>query len=221
MPARPAPVHAFDAPPIPEAYSFLMTLRRLLVLPLLLMAALLVGCGSDDSDSNDSGTSTERGSKGDSSDDQKDEDRDDAVGTDDFSFITPDGWEDISDEVSGAEIAYRDDEPVNGFAANVNVIRTSGPKMSVEDLEEAGIAELEAGGFQDVAADDPYEVDGEESPVVTSLATQEGVTYQTRQYYAQYDGAYYIITFSFSPDVDDAEVVDVSESIIDSWRWES
>ena len=200
-----------------------MTLRRLLILPLLLMAALLVGCGSDDSDDSDNSGSTERGSSNSSDDEQTDEEenRDDAVGTDDFTFIPPEGWGDISDEVAGAEIAYRDDEPVNGFAANINVIRTSGQKMSVEDLEEAGIAELEAGGFQDVTADDPYEVDGEESPVVTSLATQEGVTYQTRQYYAQYDGAYYIITFSFSPDVDEDEVVEVSESIIDSWRWES
>ena len=199
-----------------------MTLRRLLILPVLLMAALLVGCGSDDSDSDNSGSSSERGSKDDPTD-EPEEDRDGAVGTDDFTFIPPDGWEDISDEptVAQAEIAYRDDEPVNGFAPNVNVIRTSGPKMSVEDLEEAGIAELEAGGFQDVAADDPYEVDGEESPVVTSLASQQGITYQTRQYYAQYDGAYYIITFSFSPDVADDEVVEVSESIIDSWRWES
>lgn len=197
-----------------------MTLRRLLVLPLLLMAALLVGCGSDDSGSSDSDNSSERGSRDDTADEQE-EDRDDAVGTDDFTFIPPDGWGDISDEVAGAEIAYRDDEPVNGFAANINVIRTSGPKMSVEDLEEAGIAELEGGGFEDVTADDPYEVDGVESPVVSSLANQQGVTYQTRQYYAQYDGAYYIITFSFSPDVADDEVVEVSESIIDSWRWES
>lgn len=199
-----------------------MTLRRLLILPLLLMAALLVGCGSDSSDSDGSSTSSERGAQNDS-DDEQEEDRDGAVGTDDFTFIPPDGWEDISDEptVAQAEIAYRDEEPVNGFAANVNIIKTPGQKMSVEDLEEAGIAELEAGGFSDVAADDPYEVDGEESPVVTSTATQQGITYQTRQYYAQYDGAYYIITFSFSPDVDQDEVVDVSESIIDSWRWES
>ena len=199
-----------------------MTLRRLLILPVLLMAALLVGCGSDDSDSDNSGSSSERGSKDDPTD-EPEEDRDGAVGTDDFTFIPPDGWEDISDEptVAQAEIAYRDDEPVNGFAANVNIIKTPGQKMSVEDLEAAGIAELEAGGFDDVAADDPYEVDGEESPVVTSLASQQGITYQTRQYYAQYDGAYYIITFSFSPDVADDEVVEVSESIIDSWRWES
>ncbi len=199
-----------------------MTLRRLLILPVLLMAALLVGCGSDDSDSDNSGSSSERGSKDDPTD-EPEEDRDGAVGTDDFTFIPPDGWEDISDEptVAQAEIAYRDDEPVNGFAANVNIIKTPGKKMSVEDLEAAGIAELEAGGFDDVAADDPYEVDGEESPVVTSLASQQGITYQTRQYYAQYDGAYYIITFSFSPDVADDEVVEVSESIIDSWRWES
>lgn len=186
-----------------------------------MIAALLVGCGSDDSEPDSSNDSSERDSTDDTSDEQEDENRDDAVGTDDFSFIPPDGWGDISDEVSGAEIAYRDDEPVNGFAANINVIRTPGQKMSVEDLEEAGIAELERAGFQDVAADDPYEVDGEESPVVTSLASRDGATYQTRQYYAQYDGAYYIITFSFSPDVDDDEVVDVSESIIDSWRWES
>ena len=187
------------------------------------MAALLVGCGSDSSDSDGSSTSSERGAQNDSDDEQEEENRDGAVGTDDFTFIPPDGWEDISDEptVAQAELAYRDEEPVNGFAANVNIIKTPGQKMSVEDLEEAGIAELEAGGFSDVAADDPYEVDGEESPVVTSTASQQGITYQTRQYYAQYDGAYYIITFSFSPDVDQDEVVDVSESIIDSWRWES
>lgn len=195
-----------------------MTLRRLLVLPLLLMAALLVGCGSDDSDSSDS--SSERDSQSDKTD-EPEENRDDAVGTDDFTFIPPDGWDDISDEVTGADIAYRDDEVVNGFSANINVIKTPGTKKSVEDLQEAGIAQLEGEGFEDVAADDPYEVDGEESPVVTSLATQQGVTYQTRQYYAQHDGAYYIITFSFSPDVDDDEVVEVSESIIDTWRWES
>ncbi|MCK5892258.1 hypothetical protein [Aeromicrobium sp.] len=202
-----------------------MTFRRLLVLPLLLLAALLVGCGSDDSDSDNSSTSSDSDSQSDAADDEdaKQEDRDDAVGTDDFSFIAPDGWEDISDDptVGRAEIAYRDEDAVGSFAANVNVIRTPGPKMSVSDLEEAGIAELEAGGFQDVRADDPYKVDGVRSAVVSSTATQQGITYQTRQYYAQYDGAYYIITFSFSPDEDEDEIIDVSESVIDSWRWES
>ncbi|WP_229054325.1 hypothetical protein [Aeromicrobium sp. Leaf350] len=198
-----------------------MTSRRLLVLPLLLIAALLVGCGSDDPEPSDTSNSSERGSGREADEDEESTDDGERAGTDDFTFAIPEGWTDNSTALPNAEIAYISSEVVDNFRTNINIIRTPGDKMSISRFEELAISELEGEGFTGVAADDPYEVDGVESPVVRADAVVEGVSYQTRQYYAQYEGAYYIITISFAPSASEAETVEVSEQIIDSWRWES
>ncbi|GAA1743936.1 hypothetical protein [Aeromicrobium alkaliterrae] len=196
-----------------------MSQRRLLVLPTLLMAALLVGCGSDDSGGGGS-SSNERGSTRTATPDVE-EDEEDRVGTDDYTFVLPDGWAETSTSGTAADVAFVSGEAVDGFRTNVNIIQDTGPEMSVREFETQAIERLESEGFTGVAADDPYEVDGVESPVVRADVVSQGVTYQTRQYYAQYDGSYYIITFSFAPSASEYETKDVSQDVIDTWRWES
>lgn len=203
-----------------------MMTRRIAVVALAMTGALLAGCGSDDSDdeTNTKPTSAAEERTGDRDKDDEDTDDGERVGTEDFTFALPDGWQDVSDRdgAGQAELAYADSEAVDGFQNNINVIRTPNvPDFDVDELEDTAITELESAGmFENITAQDNYEVDGIDVPVVSAEATQSGVTYVARQYYAIHEGALYVITVSFGPSVSERNQVKISEQIVDSWRWE-
>lgn len=200
-----------------------MTLRRTALVALAMTGALLAGCGSDDSDADTDPTPSAE----ETTDSDKDEAEDDGerVGTDDFTFVLPEGWEDISDRPAAgpAEVAYADSEVIDDFQNNINVIRTPGvPDYDVDELEDQAISELEAAGiFENVTAQDNYEVDGVDVPVVSAEATTSGITYVARQYYALHDDALYVITVSFAPSVSEDDQQDIAEDLVDTWRWEN
>ncbi len=193
-----------------------MTSRRLLVLPIALLAVLLVGCGSDGSGSERSAPTQDRGA------DTRESEELDRVGNDDFTFALPAGWVDTSDQVPEVELAFSDTERSGDIANNVNVGKRPSPGFDVDEMEEAALTELEGStSFVDVESLDRFDVDDTEAAVVSSTATFQGKTYIARQYFLLRGGSQYTITFSYGLDTSEDDQQEIAEAVLDSWTWAS
>jgi len=122
-------------------------------------------------------------------------------------------------ESAGTDTLAVDLDDTDGFSDNVNVILSPAGAISSEQIEDAGVTELENAGAEGVEARPRIAIAGEESAHLTALFSTDGVEYQIDQYYPTHDGQTYIVTFSFSPDVPAADREDLAESVLASWTW--
>ncbi|WP_394289552.1 hypothetical protein [Microbacterium sp.] len=139
-----------------------------------------------------------------------------------YTFQAPEGWgypdeapEGYDESMFVADLTDLDD----GFTDNLNVISSPAGEITPEQVETAGIAELEAAGATDVTALDRVTAAGGESAHLTAGFTAEDISYTIDQYYLTDAGQTHIATFSFSPDVSQAERDELAASVLATWTW--
>jgi hypothetical protein len=215
-----------DAPKFPwDTFSrsfFRMRILTSRVAALAIVSTLtLAGCGGSGSD-DDSSSNTSDTSSSSSSNDAKPADGDSIKGTG-YTYSVPEGWAVPDQEIAGTEQTdtfAADLKDSDGFSDNVNVIRLDpAPVTDLGKLEDGLKAELENAGSGDVKVGDRTEIDGDETVTITSVQTQNDKKYLTDQFNAIHDGVSYVITFSFSDTVSEADRNDLSSSVLASWKW--
>ncbi|MFE1645979.1 hypothetical protein [Microbacterium sp. P01] len=137
-----------------------------------------------------------------------------------YSFAVPEGW-DIpeGEKPAGVDSLAADLTDTDGFADNVNVVLSPAGEVTPEQVETQGVSELEDAGAADVTVQDRVTVAGSESAHLSASLAASGTDYQIEQYYVSQDGQTYVVTFSFSPTVGDADRTDLSESVLAGWTW--
>ncbi|MGH2954025.1 MAG: hypothetical protein ACRDK9_08400 [Solirubrobacterales bacterium] len=163
-----------------------------------------------------------------------------------YTYELPEGWQDqsgLGDEASeqvdetlpapiGADVdSLSADETEDGFATNVNVIRTSSiaPGVTAEQIARQNARVLGSPGPAAQILPEGSEILGEVAigevdlggDVASSLeysATFEGRSNRLRQLFAVRGGNAYTITFTALEDLFDDEVADLDQ-LIESWRW--
>lgn len=147
------------------------------------------------------------------------------IPADDFTFNAPVGWKanDGSNvpSINFLALAVATDD-TDGFSDNVNVI--SDPTLTrvdnVDDLGKA-VEKVLTGVAKDVEILDPVTVDGDGAAVASATFNQGDISYRTRQYAVTHDDRGYIVTFSYSKDVPEAEQRSIADSVMASWSWAS
>lgn len=140
-----------------------------------------------------------------------------------YAFATPEGWgfpedapEGYDESMFSADLADTDDD----FTDNLNVITSPAGEITPDQVESDGVAELENVGATDVTVLDRVTAGGVESAHLTAgFASPEGVEYTIDQYYLTDAGQTHIITFSFSPDVPQADRDALAQSVLATWQW--
>ncbi|MCJ1703910.1 MULTISPECIES: hypothetical protein [unclassified Rathayibacter] len=177
------------------------------------LLVLLAGCSSP------AGSDSESGSDADTIDTAAA--TGDTITGDGYSYSVPEGWgtPDADPASMGADTLAADLTDTDGFADNVNVVLSPAGEVSAEQVEDAGVTELENAGATDVEANDRVVVAGAESAHLSANLSASGTSYAVEQYYVTDEGQTYVVTFSFSPTVDDDQREAVAESVLASWAW--
>ncbi|MDF2580708.1 hypothetical protein [Microbacterium arborescens] len=142
-----------------------------------------------------------------------------------YSFSVPEGWAVPEQAVPGTErldVFVADlSDPTAAFADNVNVVLSpEGQTVTPEQIEKDGVEQLETqAGATDVAVAPRTVIAGGESAHITASVTQQGATYNVDQFYASDGDRTYVVTFSFSPEVSEADRAAVYDSVLASWAW--
>ncbi len=136
-----------------------------------------------------------------------------------YSFNAPEGWSVSPSLPSGVDTVALDLADADGFADNVNVLLSPAGEVTAEQVETAGVAELEGVGATDVAVRPRITIAGAESAHLTAVLTSGGATYVFDQYYATNAGQTYVITFSFSETEPQGDREALAESVLASWTW--
>jgi hypothetical protein len=136
-----------------------------------------------------------------------------------YTFNAPEGWTSSPSLPSGVDTIALDPADADGFSDNVNVLLSPAGEVTPDQVESAGVAELEGVGATGVEVRPRITVAGSESAHLTAELTSSGVTYVFDQYYATNSGQTYVITFSFSDTVSQGDREALSESVLASWSW--
>lgn len=136
-----------------------------------------------------------------------------------YRYTVPEGWGEPKTDVgqSAADSLAADLTDKDGFADNVNVVVVDAGSVTSQQIESQGPQQLKTAGFSKVALEDRVKVAGVESPHITAL--QKSGTYRIDQFYVLRKGKGYIVTFSFSPKVSEADRQDVTGPTLGSWNW--
>jgi hypothetical protein len=187
--------------------------------------AVLTACSGDDGGDKGSGSGSE-GSSSSSSASPSAPAVDPATGekaeTDAFSFNAPEGWRDVTDQIPGydPEIAYAAAQAQDGFTTNVNVLpEPAFQSRSLDEVLPATVKQLETMGFKDVQEQDRFTVAGDEAGVISAEASQNSVTYRTRQYFLAKDDKGWVVTFSFPASTTPDAQAELAESVMTTWSW--
>lgn len=182
----------------------------------LILAAslLLAGCGGADSPEG-SGGPAESGSS------QPAATGDTITGTG-YTYNVPEGWGEPEQSIPGftPDSLAADLTDTDGFADNINVILSPAGEVTAEQVETAGVAELEGAGYGDVTIEDRVQVAGSEAAHLSATLTQGDTTSAMNQFYVNADGQTYIVTFSYNVDVSDADRAAVYDAVLASWAWD-
>lgn len=140
---------------------------------------------------------------------------------DGYTYAVPDGWDipDTDPSSIGADTLAADLTDTDGFSDNVNVVLSPAGAVTAEQIESTGVDELTGAGATDVEVEDRVQVAGTESAHLSGALTAQGASYSIEQYYLTQDDQNYVVTFSFSPTVDDDARQDLAESVLASWTW--
>lgn len=136
-----------------------------------------------------------------------------------YSFTAPEGWEEFTEGVAeaGLDIAVADANDTDDFADNINVVVSPAGSVTPDQAESVGVAELEGAGDFEVSVEDRVMVAGAESAHLSAAVTPQGVDYQIEQFYVTPADQTFVVTFSFSPTVSEADRNDVAESVLVTW----
>ncbi len=137
-----------------------------------------------------------------------------------FTYLVPDGWKDITDRIGdGFLSAVGDTKDKDGFADNINVSNMATAEIDLGQTEDSAKSELEDVGATDVTILERTKVGGVESAHISANTTAQGATYHVDQYYTLVGDTGYIVTYSTSPDLSDADREDVITPILASFDW--
>ncbi|MGN5734600.1 hypothetical protein [Arthrobacter psychrochitiniphilus] len=138
-----------------------------------------------------------------------------------YSYVIPQGWavpEDTPTPV-GIDTFAANMRDTDGFADNVNVVLSPAGEVPAAIVESQGAKELENVGAKDVKVRDRTTIAGSESVHLSSVFPNDQGDYQTEQFYFNHKKQTYILTFSFSPTVSEADRLDVYSSVQATWSW--
>ena len=151
-----------------------------------------------------------------------------------YAVTVPDGWRDRSEEGEEIEVQGFSPDTVligtrdEGFATNVNIIRTPGIELDLDAQTRLERKLLEEGGPPGEDKVDPAQeltpverttVAGEEARAYEFRLPQDDMLLRLRQLLTIRDGTAYVITLTTAPDRFDEDRDDL-DSILDSWEWD-
>jgi len=136
-----------------------------------------------------------------------------------YSFTAPEGWVIPDSAPAGVDTVVANLDDADGFFDNVNVVLSPAGEVTPDQVETAGVSELESVGATDVQVRPRVNVAGAESAHLSAVLNQSGATYRFEQYYATNAGQTCVITFSFSESVSEADREALAESVLVSWTW--
>jgi hypothetical protein len=164
-----------------------------------------------------------------------------------YSYSTPDGWDDVTDDAQDEEelefFGVRPDTLVtgdseDGFATNVNVVTQGGvpPNVTTRQFADVNMATLrspaqagmpleiarsiEALNVRDITTPEDAQLGGEEAVAFEYLTTQRGRDLRIRQLVAVMDGSGYTVTLTAVPGDQFDEGREALDGVADSWEWE-
>ncbi|WP_019144336.1 hypothetical protein [Aeromicrobium massiliense] len=186
--------------------------------------AVLTACSGDDGDDKGAGSGSESSSSSSASPSAPavDPATGEKAETDAFSFNAPEGWRDVTDQIPGydPEVAYAATQAQDGFTTNVNVLpEPAFESRSMDEVVPATAKQLENMGFKQVQELEPFTVEGEEAGVISAEASQNAVTYRTRQYFLANDDKGWVVTFSFPASATPDAQAELAESVMSTWSW--
>lgn len=137
-----------------------------------------------------------------------------------YSFAVPEDWG-VPDPIEGfdPDALAADLDDTDGFADNVNVILSPAGEVTPEQVESAGVDELEGAGATDVTIRDRVTIAGGESAHLSATLAAQGTEYAIEQFYTTSDGQTYVVTFSFSPTVSQGDRDALTDSVLATWTW--
>jgi hypothetical protein len=130
-----------------------------------------------------------------------------------FTYDVPAGWEQKKDD------DYLSAAAKTGDADNLNVASMSDTAMDLTQAEDSAKSELEDLGNTDVTIEDRTTVGGVEAAHISANTTAQGTPYHVDEYLTLVDDAGYVVTYSTSPDLSDADRADVITPILASFHW--
>lgn len=181
-------------------------MSRLIKVTVLALAASFVLAGCSDSSESEPGVAPGAGQT--------------ITGTG-YSFVTPEGWAQLESSAAteGADTVVADQTDTDGFANNANVVLSPAGHVTPEQVETLGAGELENAGATDVMVRDRVAVAGSETAHLSARFTSEGTAYQVEQFYITGDGQTFVVTFSFSPAVSEADRDALTNAVLTTWSW--
>jgi hypothetical protein len=142
-----------------------------------------------------------------------------------FSFNAPKGWENITEQLGDQFAAgARETGETDGFADNVNVIRTGKSGATFEEVKRSIKSQLEQAGGKNIALLDDTKLDGvtaahgrAEIPVPENA---DGLIAHVDQYYVITDEGEYVLTITSQTGFDEAKPKANAAAILNSWKWQ-
>lgn len=138
---------------------------------------------------------------------------------DGYSYSVPAGWGVPENAPADADTFAMDLAASGNFANNVNVLLSPAGVVTADDVESAGLDELEDAGATDVVVHNRVTVAGSESAHITASWNSDGLEYYIHQYYPTHNNQTYIVTFSYARSVSDIDTTRITESVLTSWAW--
>lgn len=145
----------------------------------------------------------------------------DTITAEQYTLTLPDGWgfpdgapEGFDETTFAADLTIED-----GYRDNVNILVSPGGEVTSEQVEEAGVAQLEEAGASDVQALDRVTAAGSESAHLTARVEQGGTPYVIDQFYLVNAGQTYIVTFASDAEKPQAERDALAQSVLVTWQW--
>jgi predicted small secreted protein len=144
-----------------------------------------------------------------------------AVTGDGYEYSLPDGWTTTDDPslVGQADTLAYDATDTDDFSDNINVLLSPAGEVTPDQVETQGLQEFTNGGSTDVAVDERLMIAGSEAAHLSGPLSAGGASYFLEQYYPSHDGQTYVVTFSFSDTLSDADRDAVTDAVLASWTW--
>lgn len=200
--------------------------RTAAVLGTLLLVGSLAACGDDEPAAApaDPTTTSAEPSESPSEPEPEPDDAGDRISGQGYSFAMPEGWEDGTERFQAIspllDTGAVDTDASQGFADNVNVIRNdSFQEMGLDEAEQQFVAEAETVS-EDVQVRERTEIGGEAAIHISGRTAAGKAKVRTEQYSLYHEDAWYIVTFSFAENSDDATVDADVTAVLGSWQWE-
>ncbi|MBX3092001.1 MAG: hypothetical protein KF801_05760 [Cryobacterium sp.] len=143
------------------------------------------------------------------------------INGDGYSYSAPEGWvtpENIAkpEKVDTFAVNVSDSD---GFADNMNVLPSPRGQVSSEQVETQGVQELKDARATEVTVGSRSTIAGSESAHLSALFTSGQTEYRIEQYYLTHNAKTFIVTFSFSSTVSQADRETLAKSVLATWNW--